>query len=553
LTLLARLDRLEPLVMASAGKLEPSVYGIVDRLNEDGSNHYIRRWKGTIGNVVPTDDDPTITIAEVFEPLLLKHKKYKCIFGGRAGLKSTGTSDLMIGDVNSCGSKVYCIRERMKSIKESIYSGIEGRIKNLGMTGFSCVESRGEIRHRAGGRFAFGGMQNMIDFKGSFEFKYFVMEEAARTKRQTIDVLGPTLRSVKGAELWYIWNPESITDPMSLEFINPYQADIDRDGFYEDEYHLIIKTTYRDNPWFMHDESLRIELEKDKAKVKAKRMSKTRFNWIWEGGFNDDIENGVIKEEWFEACVDAHKKLNFEPTGGIVFSFDPADVGSDPHGYAVRHGNVFMDAGEIEAENGNRACDISCGMARQFGADYYRWDCDGLGATLRDNVAKAFDETKVDQLVFKGSRSPEFPESYFGESSEYYSNIKDKVKNKDAFRNMRAQGYINLAVKMRKTWEAVENGVYTDPNDLISFSSEVTMLSKLKAELCRLPQKPVTNGGHIELYTKQEMRKGILMPNGDRIVIPSPNIADSVMMAVFRTAPISIDWGELSIPTEHIA
>jgi phage terminase large subunit len=539
--------------MASAGRLEPSVYGIVDRLNEDGSNHYIRKWRGTIGNVEQVDDEPNIIIAQVFEPWLTTHKKYKCAYGGRAGMKTTMACDLLIGDVNSCGSKVYGIRERMKSIKESIYSGVEGRISKLGMAGFRCVESRGEIRHRSGGRFAFGGMQNMIDFKGSFEFKYFVMEEAARTKRQTIDVLGPTLRDVDGAELWYVWNPESITDPMSVEFINPYQAQLDRNGIYEDEYHLIIKTTYKDNPWFMHDESLRIELEKDKAKVKAKRMSKTRFNWIWEGGFNDDIENGVIKEEWFEACVDAHLKLGFEPTGAIVLAFDPADTGDDPNGYAVRHGNVYIDAGEIDAENGNRACDIACGMARQHKADYFRWDCDGLGATLRDNVERAFKGTKVEQLMFKGSNSPENPDQYFGESAEYYSNIKGKVKNKDAFRNKRAQGYINLAERMRKTWEAVEQKKYTNPDELISFSSKITMLQKLKAELCRLPKRPTNNTGHIELYTKQEMRKGISMPNGDRIVVPSPNIADSVMMGTFNTAPLLIDWGDLNIPTEHIA
>ena len=184
---------------------------------------------------------------------------------------------------------------------------------------------------------------------------------------------------------------------------------------------------------------------------------------------------------------------------------------------------------------------------------YFRWDCDGLGATLRDNVSSAFKGTKVEQLMFKGSNSPENPDQYFGESAEYYSNIKGKVKNKDAFRNKRAQGYISLAERMRKTWEAVEQKKYTNPDDLISFSSKITMLQKLKAELCRLPKKPTNNTGHIELYTKQEMRKGITMPNGDRIVIPSPNIADSVMMGAFKTAPLSIDWGELNIPTEHIA
>ena len=45
------------------------------------------------------------------------------------------------------------------------------------------------------------------------------MEEADSTSQETLDVLGPTLRGVEGAELWAIWNPASSNDPMSKEFI----------------------------------------------------------------------------------------------------------------------------------------------------------------------------------------------------------------------------------------------------------------------------------------------------------------------------------------------
>ena len=147
-------------------------------------------------------------------------------------------------------SKVFVMRERMKSLKESIYAGIKGRVAELGFAGFLPVPSQWEIRHKTGGKFSFGGMQNIIDMKGSFNYKYFLMEEAARTSQQTIDTLGPTLRNVDGAELWWIWNPESSNDPMSQEFIVPFQDSIDRDGYYEDDYHLVIKVGYEDNPWF---------------------------------------------------------------------------------------------------------------------------------------------------------------------------------------------------------------------------------------------------------------------------------------------------------------
>ena len=103
-SMLNRIKELEPLVDAHSGVITESVYGIVDRINKDGTPHCIRKWKGTIGNMRPTKEKPTIHIIEKLEPLILKHKKYKCIYGGRAGTKSICAMDVMSGDVNSCGS-----------------------------------------------------------------------------------------------------------------------------------------------------------------------------------------------------------------------------------------------------------------------------------------------------------------------------------------------------------------------------------------------------------------------------------------------------------------
>jgi len=130
-SLAKRLDYIEPIVASSKGKLEKSVYGVVDRVdNIDGKlvPHFIRRWKGTIGDMRPTDEEPTIYLIEKLEPIILKHKKYKCMYGGRAGTKSRFAQDVMSGEINSCGSKVYVLRERMKSLKESIYAGINKSI-----------------------------------------------------------------------------------------------------------------------------------------------------------------------------------------------------------------------------------------------------------------------------------------------------------------------------------------------------------------------------------------------------------------------------------------
>ena len=75
--------------------------------------------------------------------------------------------------------------------------------------------------------------------------------------------------------------------------------------------------------------------------------------------------------------------------------------------------------------------------------------------------------------------------------------------------------------------------VYHNPDDLISFSSDIKCLTKLRAELCRLPRKK-NNSGMIELYTKADMVAGITMSDGRKLSIPSPNLADDVMMSFDR-------------------
>ena len=537
-----RLDIIEPQVLSQQGMLEKSVYGIVDRVDKiDGKlvPHCVRRWKGTIGNMVATDEDPTILLIEKLEPMILKHKKYKCLFGGRGGTKSRMAFDVTTGEVNSQGSKVFVLRERMKALKESVYAGIEKSIKDLNFTGFRGVPSHWEIRHKTGGKFTFGGMQNIIDMKGASNYKLFLMEEAAKTKQNTIDVLGPTLRDTHGAELWYLWNPESSQDPMSKEFIVPYQAEIDRDGYYEDDYHLIIKVHYSDNPWFRWDESLTQELSKDKQKLSRGIMSKSRFSWIWDGAYCDDVDSSVIKEDWFAACIDSHIKLGIEPRGAKVSACDISDVGRDPCGYIERHGIVFTSVDEIEAPNGNRKMDEACKRAILYGADSYGYDADGLGATLRDNVDKSFNGKKTNVFAYKGSTGIHHPEAPFKSETAMLTNSNANLKNKDVLFNKKAQNIISIAERIFRTYEAVVEGKYHDPETLISFCSKSikpNMLEKLKAEACKTPIKP---GDTVRFYTKPELAKGIQMPDGSRLKIPSPNLFDAAVLSFDKASIIN--------------
>jgi len=529
-----RLSKVELLAKSASGTLEPTVYGVIDRVDKiDGKlvPHIIRRWIGTVGDMKPTDKEPTVLLIEKLEPFILKHKKYKLLFGGRGATKTRFAQNIFVADVHSSASKNYVLRERMTSLKESVYSGIESTIKSAGLGGFLSVPSKWEIRNGNGGKLTFGGMQNIIDIKGASDFKRFLMEEAEKTKQETIDTLGPTLRDTPGAELWYLWNTGSSQDPMSKEFITPYQAEIDKFGYYEDKYHMIAKLTYRDNPWFEHDESLQLELEKDRGKVEKGIMTKARFEGIWDGKFNDDVTSSVIKEDWFNACIDAHIKLGIDVRGAKVAACDPSDTGVDPCGYTARQGIVFLDIDEIEGENGNIKMDEACKRSILFGSDSFGYDADGLGATLRDNVSKCHKGKATQIYAYKGSRKIRKPEAEFKNDSAQLVNTKKGIKNKDVLFNLKAQNIITFADRVLNTYEAVVLKKYHDPDDLVSFCSKSIkpeMLEKIKAEACKTPIKP---GSTVRFYTKEELRRGIMMPDGSRLKIPSPNLFDAAVLS----------------------
>ena len=141
--------------------------------------------------------------------------------------------------------------------------------------------------------------------------------------------------------------------------------------------------------------------------------------------------------------------------------------------------------------------------------------------------------------MFKGSESPDFANAVYEDC--LVNGVKGNKTNKQVFRNKRAQNYQRLRDRCYKTYQAVKEGKFIDPQELISFDSSIVLLPKLRSELCRMPIKPNANG-LIELYTKEKMKS--------KFKIMSPNLGDSVMMLMTAPAtavkhqPINyVGWG----------
>ena len=430
------------------------------------------------------------------------------MIGGRSSAKSETMGRVLLMKCQTEGADILCGREYQNSIDDSVHKLLKTLITKIPTNGFRVLDKK--INCSTGGSFRYRGFSRSPDtVKSAQDFKYSWIEEAQSLSQISIDVLLPTIRA-EGSKLYFTANPQSSADPFSKRFIVPFLHQLQTQGYYEDDMHLIIMVNWRDNPWHGELETLR-QFDFD-------TMSRAKYDWIWEGAFNDSVEDALIMAEWFDACIDAHKKLGFKPEGIRFSSHDPSDTGPDNKGFAFRHGSVLLNLKEKTDGDISEGMDWATGLAINHNSDAFTWDCDGIHSSLNRQVARAFAGKHTLMSMFKGSEGVDHPDAIFEPTDK--APIQDQKTNKDALKNKRAQYYLELRNRIHKTFRAI-NGEYHDPDDLISFDSPIELLPKLRSELCRMPIKP-NNAGKFELYSKPEMKA--------KFKFDSPNLADSIMM-----------------------
>ncbi|MCK5611004.1 phage terminase large subunit [Candidatus Pacearchaeota archaeon] len=482
---------------------------------------------------------PKIECVNKLGVFLSKKKRVKILVGGRASTKSTFVADVVLSKVNE-GQTWCCAREFQNSIDDSVHSMLIDEIGRCEFEGFS--PSKTEIVHSLGGKIFYKGLaRNITSLKGLNNLKGLWIEEGESLSADTIKVLTASVRLsaaeakrmrergelLEVPEIWITMNRGSSKDPIAQKFLKRAEKDLAKCGYYEDDNVMIMQINYTDIPrqWFL-DSGLESERADDE-----KNLTQAEYDHKWHGHYSDTIENAIIKPEWFDACIDAHKKLGFKAEGQEKISFDPADVGSDPEALAYMHGRVVLEAISNDSKAIDDACDWAASFANEVQADVFLWDCDGMGIGLKRQVSDAFKGKKVTFDQFKGSQSPYSPDSIY----QPLDNDSRKPKsNKESFLNQRAQCYWALRDSIRKTYKAVKKGQYINPEELISFSSGITHLDVLRSELCSIPRK-FGGSGKIQLMSKIEMLK---------MGITSPNIADCIMML---HKPVDIEENELNM------
>lgn len=433
------------------------------------------------------------------------------IIGGRGSGKSLGVGDVAVFEMEAKGYDWYCLREFQESLSDSVHRVFTGSVEErLGLPGWDIQQST--VIAPNGAKTTYKGANRNPDAMQSAQgYLRSWFEEAHRASEASLDKLLPTIIRNPGAKCIFTANPQSSGDPFSQRFIVPYLDKLEKEGFYEDELHYIVFVNWRDNPWWNEEqEALR--------KWDYANLSRAKYDWIWEGKFMDTVDDAIIEAEWFDACVDAHIKLGFKPLGQERVAYDPADSG-DAKAAAYAHGSVILDVQSNESGLIDTATDWATSYAIDRKPDCFTWDSDGMGMGLKRQITQAFDGKTTTIEAFRGSEGADWPDKIYDRVD---SEVKDSKTNRETFSNKRAQYYWMLRDRMKRTYQAVEQGKLTSPDDLISFSSEIKEINALRSELCRIPRK-YNNSGRIQLVSKPDMKK---------LGISSPNMADAVMMCM---------------------
>lgn len=232
--------------------------------------------------------------------------------------------------------------------------------------------------------------------------------------------------------------------------------------------------------------------------------------------YTASVAGVVIPAAWIRAAVDAHLKLGVRITGERRSAFDVADEGGDMCAVATCQGVLVEEVEEWSGSGADihRSTQHAFSVCDRQGVDSLVYDADGLGAGVRGagrvlNEIRARPEVRrpqVSLLAFRGSGAVWKPEAQQEKGR----------KNKDYFKNCKAQSWHWLKQLFYNTYRAIEEGHAFDPDEIISLSGNMKNLQKLIAELSQPTWEEDTLGKMVVDKT----------PEGTK----SPNLADAVMM-----------------------
>ena len=244
-----------------------------------------------------------VSIPAVFSRLFEPHR-YKVFYGGRGGGKSWAFADAFVTLSLQGTFRFLCARELQVSIADSVHKLLSDRIFARGLEDYFRITDT-SIRSATGSEFIFKGLRNnVMEIKSLEGVDYVWVEEAQKVRRQSWELLIPTIRK-EGSEIWLSMNPDLETDDTYQRFIvSP------PDGA------VVAKVTYRDNPWFSRT------LEEERAYAE-RTLAREDYEHIWEGEPKRRSEAQVFGGRWEVRAFETPQNIRLYYGADWGFAKDP--------------------------------------------------------------------------------------------------------------------------------------------------------------------------------------------------------------------------------------
>lgn len=443
----------------------------------------------------------------------LTKARLKALYGGRASSKSHDAAGISVFLAANYKLKFLCVRQFQNKISESVYTLLKDKIDASPFRADFKILKNSIINKKTGSEFLFYGIARNIDeIKSTEGVDICWLEEShALTEEQWL-IIEPTIRK-EGSEIWLIWNPQEVSDFVWQRFVvNPppdsiqRQVNWDENPFLSETMLKIIKHMYEEDP----------------------KLAEHIYGGVPKTGSDKSFINLL----YIKAAIDAHKHptLGWDVSGTKRIGFDIADDGEDNNATVSCYGNVAFYVDEwfgLEDELLKSAARVY-NAAASFGASI-TYDSIGVGAFAGSKFKELNDSQGlgIEYDAFNAGGRVDDPDEVYMELPH------QNILNKDHFENIKAQKWDEVAMRFRKTYEYMTQGVKHDTSELISINSDTIdpeVLNKMCIEIST-PRKSNSASGKFMVEKKEDMRKR---------QVKSPNIADAFIMAIMtpkRKAP----------------
>jgi len=434
----------------------------------------------------------------------MKHVRYRVLYGGRASSKSHEFATMLVVLSIQKKMKILCTRAFQNRIQDSVKGLIESKISLMGLDSkFTILNNK--IYSATGSEFLFYGLaRNTAEIKGLEGIDIAYIEEGQYITKEMFDLLTPTIRK-DSSEIWIAFNPLNYYDFIYQEFIVNQRPNS-----------KVRKINYTENPF------LSATLTKEIEELKGS----DDFEHIYLGMPKNESDNALFKLEWLEACVNAFDKLGMKPNSEIAtIGYDVADIGSDTNAICLNVGGQVEKLTEWHGKENelDKSTQITISFFPQTAKQkIVIYDSIGVGAGVGVFLKHAKLQGKIYRFYpFVASAKVTNPNGFYkvlGEAT--------KIKNADYFENRKVQEWVKFADKIKATYNAINGYGKIKERDIVSFSSKINT-KNLFQQLLELRVEEDTER-KIKMESKKSMKK-----RG----IPSPNLADSLLMSFIKNTP----------------